>query len=283
MLAWFPVDLVRAGEGPAHRLLRQDDGEPDRGHGPAACAPRATRRRAPGALPPSAVTTHSHRMPRPATQVGSERIRPRTGRRRSPPGVALGRSGYRRVTWGRRVLPGPAPIPAEVPCPARCVRSSSSTAYAPPSARPARRASTPRPAPTTSSCAASASCCAATRRCPPERIDEVAIAATTQIGDQGLTIGRTAALLAGLPKSVPGYAIDRMCAGAMTAVTTTRQRHRLRRLRRRDRRRRRAHGPPPDGRGRRPQPALHVGEDRRPAPRWSWARRPRTCTTASRT
>jgi len=55
---------------------------------------------------------------------------------------------------------------------------------------------------------------------PPERVDEVAIAATTQIGDQGLTLGRTAALLAGLPKSVPGYAIDRMCAGAMTAVTT---------------------------------------------------------------
>jgi acetyl-CoA acyltransferase len=56
---------------------------------------------------------------------------------------------------------------------------------------------------------------------PPERVDEVAIAATTQIGDQGLTIGRTAALLSGLPQSVPGYAIDRMCAGAMTAVTTT--------------------------------------------------------------
>ena len=56
---------------------------------------------------------------------------------------------------------------------------------------------------------------------PPGRIDDVAIAATTQIGDQGLTIGRTASLLAGLPISVPGYAIDRMCAGAMTAVTTT--------------------------------------------------------------
>jgi len=55
---------------------------------------------------------------------------------------------------------------------------------------------------------------------PPERIDDVAIAATTQTGDQGLTLGRTAALLAGLPKSVPGYAIDRMCAGAMTSVTT---------------------------------------------------------------
>jgi len=56
---------------------------------------------------------------------------------------------------------------------------------------------------------------------PPERVDEVAIAATTQIGDQGLTIGRSAAILAGLPRSVPGYAIDRMCAGALTAVTTS--------------------------------------------------------------
>ncbi|HKS44094.1 MAG TPA: thiolase family protein [Amycolatopsis sp.] len=55
---------------------------------------------------------------------------------------------------------------------------------------------------------------------PPERVDDVAIAATTQTGDQGLTIGRTAALLAGLPKSVPGFAVDRMCAGAMTAVTS---------------------------------------------------------------
>ncbi|MGU3433327.1 thiolase family protein [Actinomycetes bacterium M1A6_2h] len=56
---------------------------------------------------------------------------------------------------------------------------------------------------------------------PPERVDEVAVAATTQTGDQGLTIGRTAAMLAGLPRSVPGFAIDRMCAGAMTSVTTT--------------------------------------------------------------
>jgi len=52
-------------------------------------------------------------------------------------------------------------------------------------------------------------------------IDDVAIAATTQQGDQGLTIGRTASILAGLPESVPGFAIDRMCAGAMTAVTAT--------------------------------------------------------------
>jgi acetyl-CoA acyltransferase len=56
---------------------------------------------------------------------------------------------------------------------------------------------------------------------PKDRVEEVAIAATTQIGDQGLTLGRTAALLAGLPNTTPGYSVDRMCAGAMTAVTNT--------------------------------------------------------------
>jgi acetyl-CoA acyltransferase len=55
---------------------------------------------------------------------------------------------------------------------------------------------------------------------PPARIDDVAVAAATQTGDQGMNIGRSAALLAGLPQSVPGYSIDRWCAGAMTAVTT---------------------------------------------------------------
>lgn len=51
-------------------------------------------------------------------------------------------------------------------------------------------------------------------------IDDVAIAAATQTGDQGMNIGRSVALLAGLPNTVPGYSIDRWCAGAMTAVTT---------------------------------------------------------------
>ena len=51
-------------------------------------------------------------------------------------------------------------------------------------------------------------------------IDDVAIAAATQSGDQGMNIGRSVALLAGLPNTVPGYSIDRWCAGAMTAVTT---------------------------------------------------------------
>jgi acetyl-CoA acyltransferase len=53
----------------------------------------------------------------------------------------------------------------------------------------------------------------------PERIDDVAWAATAQVGDQGLTLGRSVALLAGLPHTVPGFAVDRLCAGARTAVT----------------------------------------------------------------
>lgn len=55
---------------------------------------------------------------------------------------------------------------------------------------------------------------------PAEQIDDVAIAAATQTGDQGMNIGRSVAILAGIPKSVPGYSIDRWCAGALTAVTT---------------------------------------------------------------
>lgn len=54
---------------------------------------------------------------------------------------------------------------------------------------------------------------------PGNAIDDVAWAATAQVGDQGLTLGRSLALLAGLGTEVPGYAIDRMCAGAMTAVS----------------------------------------------------------------
>ncbi|MBA3433463.1 MAG: thiolase family protein, partial [Actinobacteria bacterium] len=54
---------------------------------------------------------------------------------------------------------------------------------------------------------------------PEEKIDDVVFAATAQVGDQGLTLGRDVALLAGLPKSVPGFAVDRMCAGALTATT----------------------------------------------------------------
>jgi acetyl-CoA acyltransferase len=55
---------------------------------------------------------------------------------------------------------------------------------------------------------------------PIDQIDDVAIAAASQAGDQGMNIGRSASLLAGIPNTVPGYSIDRWCAGALTATTT---------------------------------------------------------------
>ena len=54
----------------------------------------------------------------------------------------------------------------------------------------------------------------------PDSIEDVAIAAATQTGDQGMNLGRSVSLLAGLPNTVPGYSVDRWCAGAMTAMTS---------------------------------------------------------------
>jgi acetyl-CoA acyltransferase len=54
----------------------------------------------------------------------------------------------------------------------------------------------------------------------PDAVEDVAIAAATQTGDQGMNLGRSASLLAGLPITVPGYSVDRWCAGAMTAMTS---------------------------------------------------------------
>ena len=63
------------------------------------------------------------------------------------------------------------------------------------------------------------SCCAATPSCPRSGSRRSRSPRPPQIGDQGLTLGRPPRLLAGLPKTTPGYSVDRMCAGAMTAVT----------------------------------------------------------------
>ena len=54
----------------------------------------------------------------------------------------------------------------------------------------------------------------------PEMVEENIWGATTQEKDQGLTLGRTSAILAGLSEKCAGASVDRMCAGGMTAVTT---------------------------------------------------------------
>jgi acetyl-CoA acyltransferase len=53
----------------------------------------------------------------------------------------------------------------------------------------------------------------------PDMVEENVWGATTQEGDQGITMGRTTAILAGLSEHCSGYSVDRMCAGGLTAIT----------------------------------------------------------------
>ncbi|MFA6223542.1 MAG: thiolase family protein [Desulfomonilaceae bacterium] len=54
----------------------------------------------------------------------------------------------------------------------------------------------------------------------PEMVEENAWGVFCQEKDQGLTLGRTTVILSGLPETVAGYSIDRMCAGGMSALTS---------------------------------------------------------------
>ena len=53
----------------------------------------------------------------------------------------------------------------------------------------------------------------------PEMIDENVWGASTQSGDQGITMGRTTVVLSNLSIETPGCSVDRMCAGGMTALS----------------------------------------------------------------
>ena len=52
----------------------------------------------------------------------------------------------------------------------------------------------------------------------PETIDEVILGAANQAGDDNRNVARMAVLLAGLPLTVPGYTVNRLCASGLTAV-----------------------------------------------------------------
>jgi acetyl-CoA acyltransferase len=54
----------------------------------------------------------------------------------------------------------------------------------------------------------------------PARIDDVYWGAANQSGEDNRNVARMAALLAGLPDSVPGATVNRLCASGMEAVTS---------------------------------------------------------------
>ena len=58
---------------------------------------------------------------------------------------------------------------------------------------------------------------------PGEAVDEVVLGAANQAGEDNRNVARMAALLAGLPHTVPGYTVNRLCASGLTAAASAAQ------------------------------------------------------------
>ena len=58
---------------------------------------------------------------------------------------------------------------------------------------------------------------------PADAVDEVILGAANQAGEDNRNVARMAALLAGLPETVPGFTVNRLCASGLTAVATAAQ------------------------------------------------------------
>ena len=58
---------------------------------------------------------------------------------------------------------------------------------------------------------------------PADAIDEVVLGAANQAGEDNRNVARMAVLLAGLPDTVPGFTVNRLCASGMTAVSSASQ------------------------------------------------------------
>ncbi|MFG2225037.1 thiolase family protein [Streptomyces sp. NPDC048644] len=58
---------------------------------------------------------------------------------------------------------------------------------------------------------------------PADAVDEVIIGAANQAGEDNRDVARMAVLLAGLPHTVPGYTVNRLCASGLTAVASAAQ------------------------------------------------------------
>ncbi|MEU9336732.1 acetyl-CoA C-acyltransferase [Streptomyces sp. NPDC048290] len=58
---------------------------------------------------------------------------------------------------------------------------------------------------------------------PGDAVDEVILGAANQAGEDNRDVARMAVLLAGLPHTVPGYTVNRLCASGLTAVASAAQ------------------------------------------------------------
>lgn len=60
-------------------------------------------------------------------------------------------------------------------------------------------------------------------RIDPSRIDDVILGAANQAGEDNRNVARMSVLLAGLPDSIPGITVNRLCASGMSAITLAAQ------------------------------------------------------------
>jgi acetyl-CoA acetyltransferase len=58
---------------------------------------------------------------------------------------------------------------------------------------------------------------------PLDAIDEVVFGAANQAGEDNRNVARMGALLAGLPDSVPGFTVNRLCASGLQAIVCAAQ------------------------------------------------------------
>ena len=57
----------------------------------------------------------------------------------------------------------------------------------------------------------------------PDEVDDVVFGAANQAGEDNRNVARMAVLLAGLPVTVPGVTVNRLCASGLTAIAMARQ------------------------------------------------------------
>jgi acetyl-CoA acyltransferase len=57
----------------------------------------------------------------------------------------------------------------------------------------------------------------------PERVEDVVLGCVTQVGEQALDVARAAVLAAGLPITVPGKTVNRLCGSGLSAVVDVAQ------------------------------------------------------------
>jgi acetyl-CoA acetyltransferase family protein len=58
---------------------------------------------------------------------------------------------------------------------------------------------------------------------PADRVDDVILGSANQAGEDNRNVARMAVLLAGLPDTVPGYTVNRLCASGLQAVVSAAQ------------------------------------------------------------